>query len=432
MVKPARSHRKAIRAPGEANVRHIGHRTAKCNHGTASVPGDNWAERDNCPWRRAKLLIGRINPAETNMTIPVYTPDLSGNEIAYAEDALRSGWISSIGKYVERFESALAAETGCPHAIAVANGTVALHLALHCLDIGPGDEVIVPTFTYIASVNTIAQTGATPVFAESRASDWLLDPADIERRITPRTKAVMPVHLFGALCDPEINAIARRHGLRIIEDAAEALGSRRDGRHVGHDADITSFSFFGNKTVTTGEGGAVIARDPVLAARLRKVKGQGQSLDRRYWHDEMGFNYRMTNICAAIGTAQMERLPAILARKQAIADLYRAELAGNVFTFQDVQPGVASSNWLVSLLLPPGIDRERTMAQLLARGVDSRPVFYPAHHMPMYRSDARFPVAEDIAARGISLPSFPTLQDAQVRMIAGTLRSIVEAQAEAA
>lgn len=366
------------------------------------------------------------------MEIPVYTPDLSGNEIAYAEAALRSGWISSIGEYVERFEAALAQETECPHAIALANGTVALHLALHCLDIGPGDEVIVPTFTYIASVNTIAQTGATPVFAESRASDWLIDPADIERRITPRTKAIMPVHLFGALCDPEVNAIARKHGLKVIEDAAEALGARRAGRHVGYDADVTTFSFFGNKTVTTGEGGAVIAHDPALAARMRKVKGQGQSLERRYWHDELGFNYRMTNICAAIGAAQMERLPQILARKQAIADLYAAELSGNLFTFQQTDSEVRSSNWLVSLLLPPGCDRAAVMAYLAERGIDSRPVFYCAHHMPMYRRDERFPIAEDIAARGISLPSFPTLTDDQVRKVSATLREAVESQTAAA
>lgn len=366
------------------------------------------------------------------MTIPVYTPDLSGNEIAYAEDALRSGWISSIGRYVDLFEQALAAETGCPNAIAVSNGTVALHLALHCLDIGPGDEVIVPTFTYIASVNTIAQTGATPVFAESRASDWLMDPADVERRITPRTKAIMPVHLFGALCDPAINAIARKHGLRVIEDAAEALGSRRDGRHVGLDADVTSFSFFGNKTITTGEGGAVITPNAELAARIRKVKGQGQSLTRRYWHDEIGFNYRMTNICAAIGTAQMERLEQILARKQAIADLYRSELAGDLFAFQQVAPGVKSSNWLVSLLLPANVDRDQTMARLGEMGIDSRPVFYCAHQMPMYLRDEQFPVAQDISARGISLPSFPTMTDDQVRTVATALRTIVEQVAVAA
>jgi perosamine synthetase len=366
------------------------------------------------------------------MNIPVYIPDLSGNEVAYAEAALRSGWISSIGEFVDRFESALATETECAHAIAVANGTVALHLALHCLDIGPGDEVIVPTFTYIASVNAIAQTGATPVFVESLATDWLIDPADVERKITSRTKAIMPVHLFGALCDPAVNAIARRHGLKIIEDAAEALGARRGERHVGYDADVTTFSFFGNKTVTTGEGGAVVAHDPDLAARLRKVKGQGQSLNRRYWHDELGFNYRMTNICAAIGTAQMERLPQILARKKVIADLYQTELAGSQFTFQQTSSDVHSSNWLVSLLLPSGADRDAVMAFLAERNIDSRPVFYCAHHMPMYRSQERFPVAEDIAARGISLPSYPTLTDDQVRLVAATLCEAMEHQSLAA
>jgi len=363
---------------------------------------------------------------ENMMTIPVYTPDLSGNEIRYAEDALRSGWISSIGAYVEKFEAAIATETGCPHAIALSNGTVALHLALHCLDIGPGDEVIVPSFTYIASVNTIAQTGAKPVFVESRASDWLMDPTDLERCITPRTKAIMPVHLFGAICDPEINAIARRHGIYVIEDAAEALGSRINGQHVGADADVTTFSFFGNKTVTTGEGGAVIAHDPALAARMRKVKGQGQSLDRRYWHDELGFNYRMTNICAAIGAAQMERLGEILARKAHIAALYKQLLSDNRFSFQQVGSNIQSSNWLVSLLLPQGADRDAVMQYLVEHGVDSRPVFYCAHHMPMYQTGETFPIAEDIAARGISLPSFPTLSDEQVTKVATTLRAALD------
>jgi perosamine synthetase len=356
------------------------------------------------------------------MTIPVYTPDLQGNERRYVEDAVSSGWISSIGPYVDKFESALKEATGSPHAIAVCNGTVALHLALHCLDIGPGDEVIVPTFTYIASVNTIAQTGATPIFAESRKSDWLMDPAGVERRITSRTKAIMPVHLFGAVCDPEINVMARKHGLFIVEDCAEALGSHIDGKHVGVDADIATFSFFGNKTVTTGEGGAVIATDPVLAARLKKVKGQGQSLDRRYWHDEIGFNYRMTNICAAIGTAQMERLSDILKRKRHIAKLYRDNLADGDFTFQQVAPSIEGSDWLVSLLLPQGADRDQIMAWLASNGIDSRPVFYCAHHMPMYQTGEVFPIAEDIASRGISLPSFPTLTDDQVSQISACLK----------
>lgn len=358
--------------------------------------------------------------------IPVYQPELSGREREYVLDCVDSGWISSIGKYTERFEQVAAEYIGSPNAIAVSNGTVAIHLALHCLDIGPGDEVIVPTFTYIASVNTIAQTGATPVFADSRPGDWLVDPEDVKRKITSRTKAIMPVHLYGAVCDmPAIDAIAAEYGLKVVEDCAEALGSRLGGRHVGTWGDVGTFSFFGNKTVTTGEGGMVVAKDDALAARLRKVKGQGQSLERRYWHDELGFNYRMTNICAAIGVAQMERIDEILARKRAIGALYRSELQGSPVEFQDLRDDVVSSDWLVSLLVPRGADRDAAMERLAANGIDSRPVFYCAHHMPMYKTGDTHPVAEDIARRGLSLPSYPALTDEQVVMIAATLRSVL-------
>lgn len=360
------------------------------------------------------------------MKFPVYTPDLSGNEVLYATEALTSGWISSIGPFVERFEAGLSEAVGGDHVIVVSNGTVALHLALHCLDIGPGDEVIVPTFTYIASVNAIAQTGATPVLAEVRREDWLLDAADVERRITPRTKAIMPVHLYGAVCDPALTALARRRGLRVVEDCAEALGSRRGGRPVGGGADVSTYSFFGNKTVTTGEGGAVSTGDPVLAARLRKVKGQGQSLTQRYWHDELGFNYRMTNIAAAIGVAQLERLPQILARKRRIAQLYRDGLANSGVVFQDVADDVESSEWLVSLLVPEGRDRDRVMANMAQHGVDTRPVFRCAHHMPMYLRAEKFPVAEGIAMRGLSLPSYPALTDADIADICRITRAALE------
>ena len=355
--------------------------------------------------------------------IPVYTPDLSGNERRYVAEAVETSWISSIGPFVDRFEQALRDAIGTPHAIPVSNGTVALHLALHCLDIGPGDEVIVPTFTYIASVNSIKQTGATPVLADVRPHDWLLDPAEVERLITPRTKAVMPVHLYSAVCDPKINEIARSNGLKIVEDCAEVLGTTRGGRHVGTDCDVATFSFFGNKTITTGEGGAVITNDDALAARMRKVKGQGQSLTQRYWHDELGFNYRMTNICAAIGCAQMERLTSILARKREISRQYRDALAGSGVEFQQVPAEVETSEWLVTLLLPGGVDREAVMSHLAAAGIDTRPVFYCAHQMPMHRSERRFPVAEDIASRGLSLPSYPALPDDSVARIAEVLRA---------
>ncbi len=356
--------------------------------------------------------------------IPLYQPDLSGNERRYVLECIDSTWISSIGAFIPKFESAIAQETQARHAIAVCNGTVALHLALHCLDIGPGDEVIVPTFTYISSVNTIAQTGATPVFAESKVSDWNLDPSDIERRITPRTKAIVAVHLYGTSCDMlAIKALADARGLRVVEDCAEALGTRLGGRHVGTFGDVGTFSFFGNKTVTTGEGGMAITNDDRLAAKLRLVKGQGQSATRRYWHEVLGFNYRMTNIEAALGLAQMERLAHILARKRDIAARYRELLDAQPVTFQHAASEVASSNWLVSLLLPHSANRESVMAHMADRGIETRPVFYCAHQMPMYQSAEAFPVAMDIAARGISLPSYPTLSFADITRVTESLGS---------
>lgn len=358
--------------------------------------------------------------------IPVYTPNLSGREREYVLDCVDSGWISSIGKYVDLFQRDFAKYTASPHAIAVSNGTVALHLALHCLGIGPGDEVIVPTFTYIASVNTIAQTGARPVFVDSRASDWLVCPEDIERKITARTKAIMVVHLYGSVCDmPAITAIAAKYDIPVVEDCAEALGSTLDGRHVGTFGTIGTFSFFGNKTVTTGEGGMVICSDDAMAQNLAKVKGQGQSADRRYWHDEIGFNYRMTNICAAIGLAQMERVDEVLKRKAEIASHYRSALADSGVVFQPELANVQNSNWLVSFLLPSGIDRDAFMTTLRKSGIDSRPVFYCAHTMPMYWENQTFRVAEDIASRGVSVPSYPDLTTNELSHIVQTIKSVL-------
>jgi perosamine synthetase len=361
--------------------------------------------------------------------IPVYRPDLSGNERRYVLECVDTSWISSLGVFVEKFETAVARATGSPHAIAVCNGTVALHLALHCLNIGPGDEVIVPSFTYIASVNTIAQTGATPVFAESRASDWLIDPADVERLITPHTKAILPVHLYGAACDMRsIMAIANRYGLKVVEDCAEALGTTIGGEHVGTFGQIGTFSFFGNKTVTTGEGGMTIVHDDGLAARLRMTKGQGQSTTRRYWHEILGFNYRMTNIAAAIGLAQMERFEKILERKRKIGAQYRRLLAELPVTFQARTPGVTGSDWLVSVLLPRGADRNSLMARMDDRGVETRPVFHCAHTMPMYNQGGSLPIAEDIAARGISLPSYSRLSTEDVARVVDAIDAAVREQ----
>lgn len=354
--------------------------------------------------------------------IPVYRPDLTGNEKKYVDECLDTGWISSIGRFVAEFEVELARRLEVKHAIAVSNGTVALHLALHCLDVGPGDEVIVPTFTYIASVNTIAQTGATPVFVDCRASDWLIDIEDVERKITARTKAIMAVHLYGAVCDMDrLRECAEKYGLALIEDCAEALGSTLNGRSCGGLGQVGTFSFFGNKTLTTGEGGLVTTDDDVLAERMRRVKGQGQSAHKRYWHVELGFNYRMTNICAAIGMAQLERLDDIMARKRSIAARYRQELGDLPVTLQYPAANVNSSEWLFSLLLPTESDRDTVMQSMLKDGVETRPVFYCAHQLPMYESNVTYPISEDISRRGISLPSYPALTDSQVGRVAMSL-----------
>jgi perosamine synthetase len=361
--------------------------------------------------------------------IPLYRPDLSGNERAYVLECIDSTWISSRGRFIEPFETAIAAATGARHAIAVCNGTVALHLALHCLDLRQGDEVIVPTFTYISPVNTIAQTGATPVFADARASDWTLDADQVERCITGRTRAILAVHLYGMPCDmAALRDLCTRRGIALLEDCAEALGTTIAGRHVGTFGRAGTFSFFGNKTVTTGEGGMVIADDDAFAAKLRLVKGQGQSLTRRYWHEVLGFNYRMTNVEAAIGLAQMERLPQILARKRAIDARYRAMLAEFPLAFQEVSADVFSSHWLTSFLLPHNVDRARVMTRMDELGVETRPVFFCAHDMPMYERKERYPIAEDIAARGVSIPSYPTMTDADQDRVVATIAAALREQ----
>jgi perosamine synthetase len=240
---------------------------------------------------------------------PVYQPSLSGNEKKYVIECIDSTWISSKGKFINEFEKKFADYLGVEYAASVSNGTVALHVALLALGIGPGDEVIVPTFTYIASVNSITYTGATPVFVDSDASTWQMDIADTRKKITPKTKAILAVHLYGHPCEiEELRKIADENKIFLIEDTAEALGSEYEGRKVGTFGDISTFSFFGNKTITTGEGGMVVTNDKELYEKCVHIKGQGLAKDAEYWHDIIGYNYRMTNICAAIGLAQLERV----------------------------------------------------------------------------------------------------------------------------
>lgn len=357
--------------------------------------------------------------------IPVYQPDLSGQEKTYVNQCIDSTWVSSRGAFLERFESRFAEIIGVRHATAVCNGTVAIHAALLALGIGPGDEVIVPSLTYIASVNPISYVGATPVFADSLPDTWQIDPQDVVKKITPATRAIIAVHLYGHACDMDaLTTIAREHELLLLEDCAEAVGSLYKGKYVGSFGHIATFSFFGNKTVTTGEGGMVVSNDETLIERSIHFKCQGLAFDREYWHDVVGYNYRMTNICAAIGLAQLERLPALLAQKRNVFLGYRDALAGLPVSLHAEDPSVVHSYWMCSILVDRAEDRDPLREFMLDYGIETRPVFYPVHTMPIYASKFEsHPVAENLARRGICLPSSPCLDSEAINEIASTIRN---------
>lgn len=360
----------------------------------------------------------------TNREIPVYRPTLNGREKEYVDECLSTGWISSKGRFVAEFERQFASEIGTVHATSVCNGTVALHLALVALGIGPGDEVIVPTLTYIASVNSIVYTGATPIFVDSLPDTWQMDPEDVRRKVTPRTKAIVAVHLYGHPCDMDtLVNIASENNIFLVEDAAEAFGSKYKGRSAGSFGDISCFSFYGNKTITTGEGGMVVTNDNTLYDRLLHFKGQGLAKHREYWHDIIGYNYRMTNICAAIGLAQLEQAKGFLMRKRQIAHIYEQELNPMGLETHKETVDVMHSFWMCSLLVNIPSDRAPLRDCLTKAGVETRPVFYPVHTMPMYSGRyKRFKVAEDLAWRGINLPSYPGLSDEDVIYICEIIR----------
>jgi perosamine synthetase len=357
--------------------------------------------------------------------IPLYKPDLEGNERKYVNQCLDSGWISSKGEFVNRFEEAFSLRLGIRHCLSVSNGTAALQTALGALEIGPGDEVIVPTLTYVASANAVKGMGATPVFVDCTPDTWQMDPEKIAPKITPRTRAIMPVHLYGGMCRMDkIMAIAKQHNLAVVEDCAEAFGSQFDGISAGALGDIGTFSFYGNKTITTGEGGMVVTNSKQLFDRAWAYKSQGVSRSKEYWHESLGFNYRMTNICAALGLAQLERCDSFLARKRQIAAWYREHFSGLPITMQAQDQRVRHSHWLVTILCPTGINVVALRELLAQAGVETRSVFHPMHTLPIYDgSSEAFPNAQEISSRGICLPSWPGLTEPQVRMIADTVKN---------
>ena len=353
--------------------------------------------------------------------VPVYEPSITDRELAYVTDAVKSGWISSIGEYITEFERKFAGFIGVKYAVAVSNGTAALHLALASLGITHGHEVIVPDLTFIATANAVTYTGAKPVFADIDPEHWCIDPEDIVRKITPHTKAIIPVDVYGHPAEMDrIMAIANDYGLYVVEDAAEAHGAEYKGKKIGSFGNFGIFSFYGNKILTTGEGGMLTTDDPQLYTRALELRDHAMSKEKRYWHIDIGFNYRMTNLQAAIGLAQLERIEELLRRKLAIFQWYAESLGKRTdFRLNPQAPWAKNVYWMVCLLLDKRtrISRDDLIVQLRSRGIDSRPFFYPLTHMPMYKGHAPNRVAHDISQCGINLPSGYGLDQETVRHI---------------
>lgn len=364
---------------------------------------------------------------------PIMQPLLNGNELAYISDCINTGWISSQGAYVKRFEKEFAEFCGAQYAVAVSNGTVALHLALEALGIKAGDEVIVPDLTFAASINAIIYTGATPVIVDVDKTTWTISIADLEKNITPRTKAIMPVHLYGHPCHmDEIMALAKKYNLLVVEDAAEAIGGKYKNTHVGTFGDAATFSFFGNKTITTGEGGMVFFKDKKAYEKAVILRDHGMSKEKKYWHDFVGFNYRMTNLQAAIGCAQLERINEFIAAKKTLAQFYNKVLAetGN-FILPPQELWAVNGYWLYTAVLKDSapVSRDMLMEKMLKNGVETRPAFYPLHQMPPYKnypSKSNFENANHISAQGISFPSSVNITQQELDNIEHALHSIFQ------
>ena len=366
--------------------------------------------------------------------IHVAGPDLTGNEEAYVVDAIRSSWISSTGLYVERFEREFADLCGTRAAISIANGTSALHLALLALGVGPGDEVIVPSLTYIATANAVRYCGAEPVFADIEPETWCLDPNAVETAVTDRTRGVIAVHLYGHPADMDaIQTVADRHGLWIVEDAAESHGAKYRGRPTGGLGSIGVFSFYGNKIVTSGEGGAITVDDRELEERIRLLRGQGMDPARRYYFPIVGYNYRLTNVACAILCAQLERFPELIAGRQRIFDGYRRRLEGVAgIGFQPVATWATPAPWLFCITVDSerlGCSRDELAAVLDRAGIETRPFFRPLHTMPPYSNGTwtNLEVTERVAASGLNLPTSTMVRDPELDRIADAIGSLAQA-----
>lgn len=367
----------------------------------------------------------------TRAFVPVNEPLLDGNEKRYLAECIDTGWISSEGPFVSALEAGFAARLGRAHGVAVCNGTAALDAVIEALGLGPGDEVILPAFTIISCVGQVVRAGAVPVLVDSDPFTWNMDVTQIEARITPRTRAIMVVHTYGLPVDMDpVFDVAARHGLKIIEDAAEAHGQLYRGRPCGNLGDVSTFSFYPNKHVTTGEGGMVVTDDPELAESCRSLRNLCFQPQKRFVHERLGWNLRMTNLQAAVGVAQLERLDEFVARKRAMGKRYTELLSG----LSGVQLPLASTDyadniyWVYGLLIDEdrGIDASHAMQRLAAEGIGTRPFFYPMHLQPALRGlglfeGERYPVAERLYRQGLYVPSGLALTESQMEQVSDAI-----------
>lgn len=358
--------------------------------------------------------------------IPISKPSITQKEITYVTDAVTSGWVSSLGKYIELFEEKFASYCGTKYAIATSNGTVALHLALLALDIREGDEVIIPDLTFVATANAAKYIGAKVVIVDIDEDTLCISPEAIERAISPKTKAIIPVHLYGHPANMQIiNEIAKKYNLVVVEDAAEAHGAEVGNKKVGSLGHAGVFSFYGNKIITSGEGGMITTNDEVLNSRMRFLRDHAMSKEKRYWHTEVGFNYRMTNLQAALGVAQFERIAELLAKKKEIFDWYSDELKNVKGIKLNYQASWAKNVYWMVCLEFDGYTEERRdyfIQKLKEVGIDSRPYFYPVSDMPMYERLMPTPIAHKVYQRGVNLPSFFDIAREEVDYICNLIK----------
>ncbi len=365
----------------------------------------------------------------TEKFYPVAEPNFMGNERKYLLDCVDSTWVSSKGKYIDLFEKEFAKKVGVKHAITTSNGTVSLHLILEALGIGNGDEVIVPTFTYVASANSVKYVGANPVFVDIDENTLNMDVEKIQERITDNTKAIMVVHMLGNPCDmAAIEILAQKNNLFIIEDAAEALGSEFNTKKAGNLGIAGSFSFFGNKTITCGEGGMVTTNDDELNKKIRSLKNHGQAGSKPYFHDTLGYNYRMTNMQAALGLAQLENLDKLVKRKIEINQEYRKHLKdledSGLIKFQRDQENGLNSYWMTAVVINKKLDFDNMEKKLRAENIEIKPLFTPLHQLPFYRDESH-PISEATSENGAILPSGTTLSEEDIKIISSKFRKVL-------